>query len=176
MKYFIGYLLEDGALDYYNNITTELSEKFGIENLSEYIPPHFTFKPPFNFDDEEKLNEELRQVAKSIKSFSVTIDDFGTFDFESKTIYIKPKYDESSQSKFENIVSMTNSVGDSGVKGWDPFRPHASIARHLDANKSEEIWSYLQSYEKPKIDCNVDNLTLFVKEDGKWGVKNIFRF
>lgn len=176
MKYFIGHLLSKEVENYYKKITLDLSNKFGIKNLSEYIPPHFTFKPPFEFNNEELLKEEIRGVIKDLETFNIKIYDFGNFYFESRTIYLKPKNNEDIQNKLKDIILKTNNIGDKNIKARDPFELHISIARYLDHDKFEEIWSYLKLIEKPNIDREFNNLTLFVKENDNWIVRETCRF
>src|SRR3989338_8279152 len=94
MKYFIGYAADGEITDYYQAITTDLSSRFGILNLSEKVPAHLTLVYP-------KESEEIGQTLKAVKSFvndkkpiPFIINGFGKFTGKDGTIYLAPIRDE----------------------------------------------------------------------------------
>ncbi len=176
MIYFVGYLIEGEAAKYYQQITTDLAARFGIANLSLRIPPHFTFKPPFESDNINPFKKTLGDIASSQTSLPIDIDGFDRYGLDSKTIYLNVRKDDGLNNKILKIIDQIKDFGEKKKPLPDNFRLHASIARHLTSEQSAAIWNYLQTLPPPHFELNFDNLTLFRLADKIWQTEKTWRF
>lgn len=176
MRFFTGYLIEGDAADYYKKLTEDLASRFGIDNLNEHIPPHFTFKPPFDTSNIEEFEKMIEVLSKELKVQKIVIKGFERFDFESPTIFLNAQEDQELMIAIKKIVTTLKEYGENRNFLPDPFRLHASVARYLSKDQSDEIWSYLQTIPQPSFTLNFDNLTIFSKNGNKWEVYRTYRF
>jgi 2'-5' RNA ligase len=177
MRYFVGYLIEGEAAYYYNYITTELSEKFHIKNLSERIQPHFTIKPPFESDNIEEFKKLLSQITADQKVFPICLKNFGRYSTDSPTFFISGNALKNNLKQIETIVDQLEPYGNNKKSLFKrPITLHCSVARHLLTEQSEEIWNYLQTLPPPQFDLKFDNLAFFRWKNTHWEIDEIFRF
>jgi 2'-5' RNA ligase len=167
-RYFIGYLIQGSAAEYYRKITADLSEKFGIKNLSLRLPPHFTFKPPFDADDLEDVKKFVDVLSKEVKNLPIVFDGFGRFSENNRTIFLKVREDEELLMSVEKIVDRLEKVGGNRLKIPKPVHLHASIARGLTPRQSKEIWAYLMTLPAPHFEMRFDNITVFELGESGW--------
>lgn len=86
MRYFIGYLASDEIAKYYNSITTDLSNRFGIEDLSKRVPAHITIIYPFESDTSEGTEERIGNYIHNKTSFDFRVKGFGEFKGNDGTL------------------------------------------------------------------------------------------
>lgn len=175
MQYFVGYLVEGSASEYYNSITSDLEQKFGIKNLASVTPPHFTFRIPFETERIDDFEKYVDNIIKDISCVDIQISKFEKLEGKRMTIFLSA-YSQH-MTVFENVVDILESY-DQGQK--TPSRPlvlHTTIGRHLSYEQSDEVWNYLQTVPKPNFFLSFNNLTIFKLTDGDiWTVHKIFRF
>ena len=176
MKYFVGYLIQGIAAEYYAAITQELSARFGIQNLAAKLPPHITFKAPFEADDITPFKEKLAAICEREAAMKLTLHGFGRFDALGRVIFLEVENDSELMRVAEEIASELESFGGDKKQLPRPLRLHASVARFLTPGQSEEIWNYLHARPLLHFDMQFDNLTLFSKAEGPWQVDTIFPF
>lgn len=174
MRHFIGYLGKGEVEKYYNAISTELHEKFGISNLSLRVPPHLTLKYPFGADDTSDIENRIKEFLINKPAIQFFIEGFGRFDDNNETIFLSPTRTDALDAFVEDCIVSLGDMNEE--KKFDPkkFRVHMSIARHLNDDLSQEIWNYVIALPKPCFEMVFGNLTLFVLENNKWRVKRSF--
>lgn len=175
MQYFVGYLVEGEASDYYKTLTSDLEQKFGIKNLSEYIPPHLTLKIPFEPESIEDFEKYVATVSETLSTADFVVDGFEKFDGKRMTIFLKVTAGENIKI-IEEVVDHLESYGEDTKKLPRPLTLHTSIARFLSPEQCDEIWSYLQTLPKPHFNLVFNNLTIFKLVDEIWEAHKIFRF
>ena len=175
MRHAVVYLGEGEIEQYYNAITTELSARFGINNLSMRVPPHLTLKYPFETDDTSIAEKRIEDFLKSKTPIKFLIDGFGRLDDNNETIFLSPVRTGTLDAFVEDCIIKLGDLGEE--KKFDPkkFRVHMSVARHLTSEMFEQIWSYVNSLPRPRFQLIFDNLTLFVFENEKWEIKKVFK-
>ncbi len=174
MRHFIGYNGNTEVEKYYDAITTELHEKFGVSNLSLRVPSHLTLKYPFETEDTSDAENHIREFLINKSSFKFSIDGFGRFDDNNETIFLSPTRTDTLDAFIEDCIVTLGDLNEE--KKFDPkkFRVHMSIARHLDDGLFEQIWDYVNTLPQPRFALLFDNLTLFMLENDKWKVKRTF--
>ncbi|MDP2704806.1 MAG: 2'-5' RNA ligase family protein [Patescibacteria group bacterium] len=176
MRYFIGYLIEGEAGEYYKKITADLSERFGIKNLSEYIPLHLTLKAPFETGDISVIEKVLEDTAVKEETSPLVIDGFERFGSQSRTIFLGIKDNVRVQEKAEKLLHLLSGFGNYQKPIPLPLKLHASIARYLSPEQSQNVWDYVSSLPAPHFDLQFNNLTLFVHQDNHWEIQKTFYF
>ena len=174
MQYFVGYLVEGEASNYYKTLTTELEQRFGVKNLSNFIPPHFTFRIPFETEKIEEFEQYVDQITSSIKSVGISINGFDKLEGKRMTIFLSAISE--SMDTLEGIIDSLEQYDEANKAPKRPLILHTSIARFLSPEQCEEIWNYLQTLPAPQFNLKFDNLTIFKLVDDIWEVHKIFRF
>lgn len=174
MQYFVGYLIEGDASEYYKKITSELEQKFNIKNLSNFTPPHFTFRIPFETQTIEEFETYLTQLTKNIEPINLTIDEFGKFERKRMTIFLSAT--SSDLNKLEGVIDSLEKYDNTNKTPRRPLVLHASIARFLSPEQCKEIWEYVQTTPKPQFNLKFNNLTIFKLVDNTWKIHKIFHF
>lgn len=177
MRYFIGILIEKEPAWYYEAITQDLARNFDVRNLSEYIPPHLTLKPPFESEGTSEIENVIQNILSSQKEFPLHITGFGryaSFGDESRTIFLSVEAEKEDLEKIENTARSLATFGESKKSLSHPFSPHISIGRNLEPAQSKAVWNYLQTLPKPDFKTSFTNITLFRYEDGSWYPEKVF--
>jgi 2'-5' RNA ligase len=176
MQYFVGNLIEGETAKYYEEITSDLEQKFGIKNLSKRTPPHFTFKAPFQSEDISDLEEQITKLTSELKPIPIHINGFEVFNAEGRTIFLHADEEKSLMKMVEKIVVSIEGYGEDRKPILKPYKLHLSVARFLTPELSIKIRSYLQTLPKPQYSIQFDNITLFKHFNGVWNADKIFRF
>lgn len=174
MRHFIGYLGKGEVEEYYNALTTELHEKFGIRNLSLRVPPHLTLKYPFETDDAADTESRMKEFLTDKPTFPFFIKGFGRFDDNNKTIFLSVTQNDALSAFVEDCIVSLGDMEEKKKFDAKKFHIHMSVARHLDDDLSEQIWKYVSTLPPPYFEMLFDNLTLFVQENERWKVQRTF--
>jgi 2'-5' RNA ligase len=172
-RYYVGHLIKGDAAEYYKHITADLAERFGVKNLSEKAPPHFTFKAPFESSNIEEFEQKLGDVASRQKPAPLSIEGFGRM---GKTVFLAIKPDPELQKQANEIALALSQFGQSRRSVPIPLRFHVSVARFLKPKQLREIWDYVQTLPKPQFDVTFDGLALFVFVGRRWEIQSTWPF
>lgn len=175
-EYFVGYLADKKVNDYYNRICSDLHEKFGIKNLSQEIPPHFTLKPPFLVDSIQDLEQFIEMIIPKVEKSIFEICDFKSLEGKRMTIVLSPM-GEYFFSEMKKTAEILNSYNISNDRFIENLKPHLTIGRFISQEQFPKIWEYVQCLEKPHFDSIFDNLTIFVKnkDQEKWEIYKTYQ-
>jgi 2'-5' RNA ligase len=188
MKYFIGYVIEGEAEEYYKNICKELARNFGIKDLSLRLPPHLTFVPPFEIEDNknqvrERIIQALKMIADEQKIINFNMKGFGRFGHGSRTIFLSFEASEEVNNVIQEINQKIKDLVKQKIISVFELKLlsknihlHTSIARFLTPNLSNKIWNYLKELHEPRFKLKFDNLTLFELKESGWISIEVFRF
>jgi 2'-5' RNA ligase len=174
MQYFVGYLAEGEASDYYKTLTSDLEQRFGIKNLSNFIPPHFTFRIPFETEKIEEFEQYVDQLTSNVKPVGMSINGFDKLEGKRMTIFLSATSE--SMDTLEGIIDSLEQYDGANKTPKRPLILHTSIARFLSPEQCGDIWNYLQTLPTPQFNLKFDNLTIFKLVEENWEVYKIFRF
>ena len=87
MKYFIGCLIKGDVKKYQEKLIDKISKNFGVRNLNEHIPAHFTLKAPFEAKHIDSIKKLLKKFSLKEKRSRIKIDGIG--NFHRRVIYLK---------------------------------------------------------------------------------------
>ncbi len=111
MEYFVGYLIENEASEYYKQVTSDIAQRFGIINLSLSIPPHLTLKIPNEISDIEDFENYVFEIASKTKTSNLTINGFEKFDgTKNNTIYLSVSTKDGTQNIENTIDKLENYI------------------------------------------------------------------
>lgn len=174
MRYFVGYLVEGEAAQYYEKITADLAGRFGVKNLAERIMPHLTLKAPFESQDILPLERTLESIARSMEIVPFEIDGFGHFE-NNETVYLSVTPNQALEARATEAADLIAAFGDNRQEIPRPFRPHISIAKYLKQDSFTPIWGYLSKLARPHFLLNFDAIMLAEHENGLWRTRRVFR-
>jgi len=168
MQYFIGFTLPKLIRQAHEEETKKLSKLFGILPLHDRSVPHLTFKAPFEFEDIKSLTGHLKEFCRTQKVGEVKVD--GYFFWESGTIAWKAIADDDALFSIKKLLDFLKSMPDlpEDDRANREMNLHASVARFLTPDKSEEIQKYLQSAPKPQYETKLDTISIYHKVNSKW--------
>ncbi|MEI6396632.1 MAG: 2'-5' RNA ligase family protein [Candidatus Taylorbacteria bacterium] len=175
MRYFIGSLLRGEVAEYYKTTCIDLSNRFGIANVSDIVPPHITVKTSFEKPNAEIIDECL-SLNTEVVPFPISLSNWNHFG--TRTIFMegnKPSIELKAYT--DSIVTKLRAAGIPSTIEEKELQIRMSIARFLKPQEYQNVWNYLQTVPAPKFDMTFDNLTIFYKEnndDKAWKVLKTF--
>lgn len=173
MKYFIGYLIKGQAKEYQEELINKISEKFNIRNLNEHVPAHFTIKSPFNTNDIKHVEKILKRFCSKEKTFKIRINNIGNFN--RRVVYLGGEFSSESTGTFRRLADKLRTIPWMRFEKYDLLEDnfHSTLARAKDSNQFKEIMNFLYE-ERPDLDADFDNITIFQKGKDNWKVYKKF--
>ncbi len=171
VKYFVAHLLSGRAKTYHERLTSELSKRFHILPLHERVPPHLTFKIPFEADSEGILHVErvVRSFAHLRARVPLSLEGFGHFGF--KTIYLNTTREREAITLMRDLLkALHDSCPWLRVAPLEGNKLHASVARFLTRRKFLRIWRHVKPL-KPRFDIEIDQLVILERGEHGWKVR-----
>ncbi len=174
MYHFIGFLCNQDIQKYYQSITTDLSVRFDIKNLSDRVPAHLTLVYPFESEDTSVIEDKIKNFVRGKAAMNFTLGGFGRFDDNSRTIFIPVKSTQVLSEFVKECIIEIGSLCESEKFDPETFKLHASVASKLSSEISDAILLHLMTLPEPYFLASFDKITLFVFENEMWRVKRIF--
>lgn len=138
-----------------------------------HIPPHITLKAGFEVDDQQinEVVQKLRDVAKKVNPFDITVTKFSSFKPVNNVIYLKiaPKED------LENLHSEISARFPDHVPEY-LYVPHITIGQELSNDEHTDIYGSLKMLQVNKQDTIDRFHLLYQLENGSWTVYETFQF
>lgn len=172
MRHCIASVIGGDIEQYYTKTTKELSEKFGIRDISKKIPAHITLKYPFYTGDLTSAREKIRSVVETCDATEFVVDGFDHFD--RTTIFLSVRFEKTFDTRIRECVVKLGQFNED--RNFDPskFVYHISIARHLNEETFPIVWNYLHSLPHPHIKGMFDNISILTEIDEVWRVVEKF--
>ncbi len=176
MKYFIGYLIEGRAAEWYFNTAKDISDKFNTWKLYEKLPAHVTIFYPFETENVGSVGNVVKNWMSNKKvPGNFTISEFDHFD--DKVVFVKVDPDKSVRDIVLELRGILKEIPGMPEDNFPIWRPHNTLANHLTPEEIKQIWDYVQTLEKPDFILPFDNVTIFRFEgDRKWVVQESIKF
>lgn len=176
MKYFIGYLIEGKASEWYLSIAKDISEKFNTWKLYEKLPAHVTVFYPFETDDVESVGNFIKKWTQNENiPGDLTISKFDYF--VDRVVFAKVDPDKLVIDVVEELRGVLEKIPGMPKDDFPIWHPHVTLANHLTPEEIKKIWDYVQMLEKPDFILPFNNITIFRFEgDRKWVVQESFKF
>src|SRR4051812_20884049 len=109
MRYFIGNLIRGEAAEYYKATCSDLSARFGVDDVSAIVPPHITVKSAFDrpnieaVDDVIALSTEVPPMPLSLSIWN---------HFTTRTIFLDaPAPSVEIKNYIKNIIAKMRAIG-----------------------------------------------------------------
>jgi len=135
------------------------------------VPPHLTLKSAFDADESEikSITRELRQIAKQVKPFTLSVYKFSSFSPVNNVIYLKVDPTEPLQTLHEMMHK--------GALESEPeyaFVPHITIGQKLSDDEHSDVLGQLKMLDI-KHEEEIDRFhILYQLENGSWTVYETF--
>ncbi len=175
MRYFIGCHIRGEAAEYYRDTCADLAARFGVEDVSAIVPPHFTVKTAFERPSITGIDDLVSSLAVAA-ACPISLSNWNHFG--TRTIFIdSPETPGELKAFVADILKKLAAAGIPVSPQDQAFQLRLSIARFLKPNEHDLVWKHLQSFPAPKFDLSFDNLTIFVKEnrdDKAWKILKTF--
>lgn len=176
MKYCIVVLIERAVAAYFKQLSTSISHKFSVPNLSERVPCHITLKYPFEATGEEIeiIKDKVQLVASTKKSIDFTLGEFS--HFSNKTIFWSVEPKGSVEGLISGYVSELGEFNEDRKFDKDSYKPHISIVRGLSVEDFNLVWDYVKGLPGIKVRGIIDNISILVEKDKTWNIADVFYF
>lgn len=168
MKYLIAHLLSGKAKEYHENLTAQIAERFGKDDLSKRIPPHFTLKSPFEATDDQVdlLHTSLESYTQEASVGRYTMNDFGHFG--DRVVFLDAVIDTQGRESIETLTDVLSEMEWMTFGRYDnDINLHATLTRTDSMGDFTRIWQYLQKKE-PDFESRFDSISLLEFKNGKW--------
>ena len=178
-RYYFGHVISGRAAEYYASLNADLAQRFGVKNLAETQPPHFTLRPPFEVDSiADVVDEYVESLASGCQPLPFSLEGFGSFPLtkEGITIFLKVVPNKSLQKCVNYLAIRLAEFGDDVRPAPLPIKLHVSVARYLAPKQWIDILAYLTNLPKPRFDLEFDHVALMAKSGGRWELKKKYHF
>lgn len=167
MKYGIAIFPSKSIQDDANALRKRYDPRYAL------IPPHITVKATFLMDDDlrDVLIDELKQITKNMKPFTINVNKVSSFAPVTNTIYYKIE-------PIPELIALNEQLnaGKFPKNNEHPFVPHITIAQDLQAAEFSDVYGTLQLKDVEFTD-HVDRISLcYQLENGSWNVYETFVF
>jgi 2'-5' RNA ligase len=176
MKYCIVTLIRGEIAEAYKRISSDVSVKFSVRNLSERIPCHITLKYPFDVDEQglQKIEEKIARVIETKKTVDFHVDGFGEFD--NMTIFFDIEENMNLVDALKSCVKELGVFDEDRKFSLDNYHPHISVVRYLTPQIFSEVWKYTTGANILSLAGVFDNISILCKEGDVWKVDKVFDF
>ncbi|MRG87104.1 YjcG family protein [Salinibacillus xinjiangensis] len=168
MKYGIAIFPSKEVQDIANSYRKRYDPNYAL------IPPHLTIKERFDAEEAEinDMVEELRQIAKDTKPFSLIINKVSSFYPVTNTVYLKVE-------PVEDLFTLSDKLYQDKFPKPErefAFVPHITIGQDLSTEEHSDVYGSLKLH-KFDIEETVDRFQLLYQlENGSWTVHETFKF
>jgi len=173
-RFYLAYLAKGELEDWYQEIITNLYDKFNLVELKEKKRlAHITVKDPFlaeNLGDVEKIVEGLTKREEEI-----VFDVSGIGHFENQIVYMGAETNLKGRRYIQRILDefKTRKYEMSRYDQWGKML-HMTVAKRKESGgRFEEVLAYLKENEK-KFLVPFDNLVIMGKNRGESGIHKFF--
>jgi len=172
--YFIAIIPPDPLKNQIQELKFQIAKSYATRK-SLNSPPHITLIPPFHLaiQDEIKIMNQLEIFVKTVHSFMITIDGFGSF--KPNVVYLKVENSASLKLLHKQIYEAFP-TDDKPKDNMKLFSPHITLAfRDLSPPMFQKARKYYTS--KPfRASFDAENICL-LKHNGKsWDILAAFPF
>jgi 2'-5' RNA ligase len=133
------------------------------------IPPHITLKEAFEAKDVNEVANEIKQITKEIKPFSINVYKFSSFNPVNNTIYMGIQENE----ELLTLQKKLNS-GFFEQELKHQFVPHITVGQDLDDDEFHDVLGRLRmkTINHEEV-CDRIQL-LYQLDNGSWTVYETF--
>jgi 2'-5' RNA ligase len=176
MRYFVGFQVIGEAAEWYENITSEISSTFEIQNPCDVAPPHITVFRPFESYDTEAITNTLRAAAEqSPKHGGFILSDFDHFDM--KTMFVRCIPNEEALGATRIIQTELMRIPGMQTPEYDEWHPHLTIANRVPQAIGLNVWTFITKLERKEFSLPLNAVTLFAQNpEGAWVISDVFNF
>jgi len=176
MKYAIVCLLKGKTKEYQENLMSDISDKFGIENLNNKIMPHITLKSPFETEDISELENRLETFARKNRSSEILINGFGSFN--DNVLYLDAEFSDKAKKTFRRFNKKIEDLDYIDFHEYDKMEEnfHSTLAIIKDRNKFNKIKNYLENNYSPEFNMDFDNVAVIKRPEleREWQIDKIY--
>ena len=173
MRYVIVSVVKGKAGKFNNNLRKEVFQKFNAK--SSKLPPHFTIKAPFEYDDIEELEEVLQNFCKTHKRAPYKIKNYNHFD--NRAIYMEVIMSKEGKKFHDDLFDELNKISyiNFGEKDGKDKIFHVTISSKKIQKIFDELWDYVNSIPCD-FDCEFDNVSIFKWKNNTWILHKEYKF
>lgn len=136
------------------------------------VPPHLTLKQVFDADENEihEITRELRNIAKQVNPFQLSVYKFSSFSPVNNVIYLKVE----PTAQLKELHDLMHK----GALESEPeyaFVPHITIGQKMSDDEHSDVLGQLKMLDI-KHEETIDRFhILYQLENGSWTVYETFR-
>lgn len=175
MQYLIAHILSDPVASYHRQLTKDLSDRFGVSNVNESIPPHLTLKSPFSVESTDFVKEILTASAQEFAPASLSFSGFSHFD--ERVLYMDATASPKAREQIDTLTRRLQENEDISLsKHDDPITLHATVARAPDVDLFTKMKAYLDNHKDANFTSSFDSVSLLAKSNHRWKEVHKFSF
>lgn len=176
MKYLIANIPPDEISDYAKEVSSDISNTFGVADSHERIPPHFTLQPLFAADDDEivQVDSVIREVTRKHQPAPVDIFGFGTFG--NKVLYLAAAESEKVMETAGILLEKLAVLSFIPERQYAELNLHITVARPKSDEEMQEMLTYVEKAYTPHYTFGFKNLSLLKKPDKRsgWEIDTVY--
>lgn len=170
MRYLIAYLIKGEAAFYHKNLSNELANVFGMNPVSQRIPPHITLKSPFDARGVGDIDKLLKKFSETHTAVPLALEGFGHFDH--RVVYMDVRASQEAVRLISELAYELRRVPWLKLDQYDDHnnhikRLHATLAYAETRTLFKELMDYLKD-EKGRFDIMLDNIAILEREKDVW--------
>ena len=160
--FFIEFRIHGYAIEYAKEVISSVARKFQARGVTRNrVVPHISLYGPGNTGDIRKVISAVKKVGRKYSIVPFKVSGFGYFNKTPKVIYLSISPSQQLNNLRWELSQELRKV--STCQPWDNQRSHsfhATIAFKDIDTKFKQIWSYLNSKEKPNINQHLLRITV----------------
>lgn len=172
MKYLVAYVIKGAAREWHIETSTALAERFNLLPVYPHIPPHATFKAPFEIEDIEPVRVVLADIAAGASPSPVTMT--GIDHFNKRVLFAGVYFSKEGQKVIKDLRTRLREIP--GL----PFAPqdnstrfHATLCRFTPPEQCADVLAFAKERAE-RFDMTFDHIALLQKPEKQWEVKGEF--
>lgn len=173
-KYFIGHLIKGELRKFHESLTSEISKKFNVNDVSKRIMPHITFKAPFEIENIRIVEEIIEEEIKKMNKVKYKINSFSSFN--KKVIFLDGDFPSEMKSLAKELQKRLGKVEEitlSRHEGGEEIRFHLTVC-YAKAGLFEKMIDHLKKKRIKEFEEDMDNIAIFKKEKTGWVIQQIY--
>lgn len=173
-RYFIALVppknISDAIMEFKRDFADNYQSSYGLK-----VIPHITLKTPFEIfeTDHQYLVDWFGKLNASIKPFSLTLKNFGSFkNRDHPVIFIQPQNTAALNDLQKNIIQKIPAAFPGlSIESTDShFTPHLTVAyRDLKPDKYDVAWEYYKNRQYDAV-FTVESFCLLRHDGVRWNI------
>lgn len=172
MRYVIACLLSDEALNFHENLTNDICNRYEVKR--QRLPGHFTLKAPFETDNIDELLHILKEFSSQNSKAPIELKNYG--HFREDVVYMSVYPSKAAVQIYNDLIDTLKNIK------WLEWKRnegrgkifHCTLISKIPKGKFQGIWDYSNQFIF-HFNAFFDNITVLRWEKDKWVIYKEFK-